>query len=143
MSYSVKQAFRAEMAMASAARQSGDPDLAIVHLERAHIIGQRYFFAHLITHVHMLRIAVQRRDRREVRGQLTRLLAVLPGYVFGWVPVGNPGSARVSAIKPMPIPEDLRMHFQRYSLKREMTLRAAVLIGCVLAAVAIAPILNQ
>ncbi len=128
MSNSVKRAFKAEIAMADAARQSGSLDLAVHHLERAHIIGQRYFFAHLITHIVMLRIAIQRSEFREIAGQFTRLLAVFPGYIFGWVPVGNPGSARVSPVKPMPIPEDLRIYFKGYSVQREMGLRAALFV---------------
>ena len=128
MSNSVKLAFKVEMAMAQAAQLSKSLDRAVHHLERAHIIGQRYFFAHLVTHIFMLRVAMQRRDPDEIRGQLTRLLAVLPGYVIGWVPVGNPGSARISPIKPMPVPEDLKVLFKSYSLKREMGFRAALLV---------------
>ncbi len=124
MSNSIRRAFWAEMSVAHAARQSGSWDLAVHHLERAHIIGQRFFFAHLATHVQMLRIAIARRQAGEFVGQLTRLLAVLPGYLSGWVPLGNPGSARVSPVKPMPIPEDLRVHFEQYSLQREIGLRA-------------------
>ena len=143
MSHPVKQAFKTEMALASAARQAGDSDLEMNHLERAHIIGQRYFFAHLSTHMQMLRLGQQRKDLREVRGQLARLLAVLPGYVFGWVPVGNPGSARVSPVKPMPIPKDLKVHFEHYSLKREIGLRALVLAAFALAALGIASLPSQ
>lgn len=143
MSHPVKHAFKAEMALASGARQARNRDLEMYHLERAHIIGQRYFLAHLSTHLHMLRLGMQRSDPREVRGQLARLLAVLPGYVFGWVPVGNPGSAGVSPVKPMPIPEDLKVHFQGYSLRREMGLRALVLAACALAALAIASLPGQ
>lgn len=143
MPHPVKQAFKAEMARASAARKRGASDLEMNHLERAHIIGQRYFFAHLSTHMRMLRLGMQRSDLREVRGQFARLLAVLPGYVFGWVPVGNPGSARVSPVKPMPLPEDLKVHFEHYSLKREIGLRALLLVACALAALGIASLSSQ
>ncbi|MES3022944.1 MAG: DUF3703 domain-containing protein [Pseudomonadota bacterium] len=138
MSNPVKLAFKAEMATARAARLTGDLELAVHHLERAHIIGQRYFFAHLITHLHMLRIAARRAQFREIGGQLTRLLAVGPGYLSGWVPVGNPGSARVSAIKPMPVPDDLQVHFKGYSLKREMGIWAALFVLVALTAAGLA-----
>ena len=47
------------------------------------------------------------RDWREVLGQLSRIIAAA---VFSriWVPLGNTGRANVSAMKPMPIPADLR-----------------------------------
>jgi hypothetical protein len=62
------------------------------HLERAHIVGQRYFFGHLITHVWVLRMAWVRRDFREAVGQFIRILTVLLGFFSAgcpWVtPVG-------------------------------------------------------
>jgi hypothetical protein len=139
MAQSVKRAFTIEMALASAARISGNRGLAMHYLERAHIVGQRYLFAHLRTHLCMLRLAMQCGDWGEVRGQVARLLAVLPGYVFGWVPVGNPGSARVSPVMPMPIPDDLKVYFLRYSVRRHMLWRGIVLAGCALLAAGIAP----
>ena len=47
------------------------------------------------------------RDRREVFGQLKRMVAAA---IFSrlWVPPGNTGRANVSAVEPMPIPDDLR-----------------------------------
>ena len=49
-----------------------------------------------------------RRDRREgIAGQLSRIVAAA---LFSriWVPDGNTGGANVSALKRMPIPEDLK-----------------------------------
>ena len=63
---------------------------------------------HLRTHVAMLGAAVRRHDRREVLGQLLRLVVAAPGSLSGRYPVGNTGGAKVSALQPMPIPEDLR-----------------------------------
>ena len=44
-------------------------------------------------------------DYREVAGQLPRIFAAL---LFSkiWVPIGNTGRSRVSAFKPMPVPEE-------------------------------------
>ena len=63
---------------------------------------------HLRTHGAMLAAALRRGDRREVVGQLLRLVVAAPGSLSGRYPVGNTGGADVSALQPMPIPEDLR-----------------------------------
>jgi hypothetical protein len=104
------------------------------HLERAHIVGQRYFFGHLITHLWMLRMAWVRRDLREAIGQFIRILAVPLGFFFGWVPVGNTGGAKVSPILPMPIPPDLQICFVGYSLRRQILWRLALYITVLLVA---------
>ena len=77
------------------------------HLERAHILGQRSASKHTYSHWLMFRAGLQQRDFREVLGQVPRMLASL---IFSriWVPLGNTGRSRVPAMKPMPIPEDLR-----------------------------------
>jgi 7,8-dihydropterin-6-yl-methyl-4-(beta-D-ribofuranosyl)aminobenzene 5'-phosphate synthase len=126
MASQAKVVFRHEMDLAKSGYASGQWATAIHHLERAHIVGQRYFWAHLVTHLWMLRIAFLRQDTREGIGQITRLLAVLPGYIFGWVPVGNTGGANVSPIKPMPIPLDLATSFVGYSLQRQIIWRLVV-----------------
>lgn len=102
----LKTAYRRELAASRAARLKGDSEAAFTHLERAHILSQRFAFAHAATHVRMLRLGWERRDGREVRGQVSRALAAL---VFSriWVPRGNTGRARVSAFTPMSVPEDL------------------------------------
>lgn len=92
-------------------------------------MGQRYFWGHLITHLWMLRVAYMRQDLREAVGQLTRILAVPLGYVFGWVPVGNTGGSNVSPVKPMPIPQDLQSSFVGYSLRRQIIWRVVLFAG--------------
>jgi hypothetical protein len=64
--------------------------------------------AHVRTHVAMLAYASRRRDRREIVGQLLRLIVAGPGSWTGRYPVGNTGGADVSALRPMPVPDDLR-----------------------------------
>jgi hypothetical protein len=55
----------------------------------------------------MLGVAWRERDRREVTGQLVRLVVAGPGSATGRYPVGNSGRARVPATLPMPLPDDL------------------------------------
>lgn len=103
----LRDAFDHEWSLATAARVDGDLDRAFAHLERAHILGQRHTRLHVRSHLGMLAIGWQRRDGREVVGQLTRIVAA---SLFSrlWVPVGNTGGTSVSATQPMPVPEDLR-----------------------------------
>ena len=61
-------------------------------------------------------LTIKRWDGREIRGQLSRMVAVFPGYAFGWVPKGNTGGANVHPLKPMAIPDDLKSDLGRYSV---------------------------
>jgi hypothetical protein len=63
---------------------------------------------HVRTHLAMLGYGLRQRDRREILGQVLRVLVAAPGSWTGKYPVGNTGGANVSAVKPMPIPDDLR-----------------------------------
>lgn len=126
MKAALKTAFAQEINRANAAEAAGDPQQAFAHLERAHIIGQRYFLTHFYTHRHMLRIARRRRDGREIRGQLLRLAAVVPGYAFGWVPKGNTGGANVSPLKPMRLPDDIAPLLSTYRVWRDVGIRLAL-----------------
>lgn len=100
-------AFAHEWSAADAARRAGNFDLAFHYLERAHILGQRRTWLHVRSHLGMLRVGWQRADLREIAGQVVRIVAAA---LFSriWVPEGNTGGANVSAIKPMPVPADLR-----------------------------------
>ena len=76
-------------------------------LERAHILTQRQPVLHARSHWLMLTLGWQTGDYREVAGQIPRIFAAL---LFSkiWVPIGNTGRSRVSAFKPMPVPEELQ-----------------------------------
>jgi hypothetical protein len=104
----IRLAWNAERDRARAARARGDATEEWQHLERAHILSQPMAWPHVETHAAMLAAAWRRRDRRELAGQLLRLLLAVPGSVSGRYPAGNTGGADVSAFQPMPIPEDLR-----------------------------------
>ena len=114
MDQTLRNAYAAELDVARAARIAGNVELAFHHLERAHILGQRDTLKHVETHWLMLRLALSTRSFREVFGQVTRIVAAA---LFSriWVPIGNTGRANVSAIQPMPVPEDLRETLEELS----------------------------
>jgi len=97
-------AYEAELRFASEARGH---EGAFHHLTRAHILSQRYTSRHVRVHWQMLKLGVAMRDPREVLGQVTRIVAAA---IFSriWIPKGNTGRANVSALRPRPMPEDLR-----------------------------------
>lgn len=103
----LKHAFAQEIAKARAAYGKGDLELTFHHLERAHILGQRFFWRHALSHWWMLKVGLRQKRASEIKGQLLRLVATVPGYLFGWVPKGNTGGANVSPVTPMPLPADL------------------------------------
>ena len=123
-----KDALKSELAFARAELARDNRAAAFSHLERAHIIGQLGFFSHFSVHIAMVRFALSAKDGREIRGQLLRLVATIPGHLFGWLPIGNTGGANVSALKPMPIPADLQLYFAGFSLRRQI-IRQRVIIA--------------
>jgi hypothetical protein len=78
------------------------------YLERAHILSQQVLRLHLHVHAVMLTFAISRREWREARGQVLRLMLAPLGALIGRIPLGNTGRASVSAFMPMPMPEELR-----------------------------------
>ena len=104
----LRERWAEERSAARAARQRNDVEGEWGHLERAHVLSQPMAVPHVRTHVAMLGYGLRRRDRREIGGQLVRLVVAAPGTWTGRYPVGNTGGANVSALKPMPIPDDLQ-----------------------------------
>ena len=101
-----KQAFLNELHLARQRRAAGDPRAELGHLERAHILGQPHFVDHLRSHLWLLAWAWRRCDWAELAAQLLRLPGSL-GSLLGVYPLGNPGTRRVGALTPQPLPEDL------------------------------------
>ncbi|MEX1993079.1 MAG: DUF3703 domain-containing protein [Steroidobacteraceae bacterium] len=101
-------AYEAEWRAAAAAIASGDAERGFAHLSRAHIVSQRDTARHVCVHWRMLKLGASAGDWREVSGQLSRIVAA---SLFSriWVPAGNTGRANVSAMRPMSLPEDLRV----------------------------------
>ncbi|GMU79448.1 MAG: hypothetical protein AMXMBFR46_22400 [Acidimicrobiia bacterium] len=76
-------------------------------LKAAHVLSQPWAGPHTRVHWAMLVRGWRERDRREVLGQLLRLVVAAPASWTGRYPVGNTGTADVPARQPMPIPDDL------------------------------------
>lgn len=102
-----RQALRNEYRLARRQRAAGDPLGELYHLERVHILAQPNFADHLRSHLWLLAWAWRRRDWAELFAQLLRLPGSL-GSLLGLYPLGNPGTRRVGALTPQPLPEDLR-----------------------------------
>lgn len=106
----LKTAFELEMQEAKAFYEDNRYEQSFYHLERAHILGQRNYRPHVLSHWWMLKVGWKTRDVKEVFGQLLRIVGSA-GSLVGVVPVGNTGGANVSPTKPMPIPDDLIHYF--------------------------------
>lgn len=78
------------------------------HLERAHIIGQKYPYEHTYVHWKMLQFGFKIKSTKEVIGQIPRLLVGGVKSFVGHIPVGNTGGANVPPLKPMEIPKDIQ-----------------------------------
>lgn len=87
------------------------------HLERAHIIGQKYPYAHTSVHWKMLKFGFRIKNRREIIGQIPRLIFGGVKSFVGKVPIGNPGGANVPPLKPFPIEHDLQQIFIKAGIK--------------------------
>ena len=88
--------------------KQGDLQKAWHHLERAHIIGQQYPFAHNHVHWKMLLFGIRVARVREVFGQLSRLFFGGVKSFVGKVPSCTIGGSSVPHIKPYPIPHDIQ-----------------------------------
>ncbi|REG94366.1 DUF3703 domain-containing protein [Algoriphagus antarcticus] len=93
--------------------QSGDLLQAWRHLERAHIIGQRYPAAHSFVHWKMLQFGIRIKNTKEIIGQVPRLLVGGLKSFVGKVPLGNPGGSNVPALRKVAIAEDIQDIFRK------------------------------
>jgi hypothetical protein len=128
------------MDVARASYAAGDLPLSFRHLERAHILGQRAVWPHVVTHWWMLKVGFRLSDAREIRGQLARIMAAVLGSVLGWVPLGNTGGANVSPIKPMPVPAEFTHYFEGYDPKRQQRRRLMIIAAFLFCCSASAPL---
>src|SRR6187455_2401698 len=65
------------------------------YLERAHIIGQKYPVAHTLVHWKMLQFGFKIKSKKEILGQIPRLIFGGVKSFVGKIPVGNPGGSNV------------------------------------------------
>ena len=91
----------------------GNLETAWHHLERAHIIGQKYPYAHTFVHWKMLQFGFKIKSSKEIFGQIPRLIFGGVKSFVGKIPVGNPGGANVPPLKPFPIEKDLQDVFAK------------------------------
>lgn len=99
--------YEAELHASELARAEGNPSQEWRHLERAHILGQRWPVEHNAVHWRMLKFGFRVKNTREIVGQLPRLVFGGIKSFVGTVPIGNTGGANVPAMRPMAIPRDL------------------------------------
>ena len=104
----VSAAFNEKLQAAVSAYRAGKLTEAFGLMEEAHFFGQGYFIPHWRTHAWMLRVAMARRDVREVLGQISRLFVTPFGRLTGRLPICNTGGADVSAFANLPIPDHLQ-----------------------------------
>jgi hypothetical protein len=111
--HALKSFFQEELNLYEKQYRAGNLGQAWLHLERAHIIGQRYPFAHSYVHWKMLLFGFKIKSLKEIFGQIPRLVFGGIKSFVGTVPVGNPGGANVPPLKPFPIEHDLQMMFKK------------------------------
>lgn len=111
MPRTLKAYYEIELIAYRSARTRKDLKAVWFHLERAHIIGQRYPYQHCITHWEMLRIGIWQKKGTEIVGQIIRLLLSAPFSFINYVPVGNPGSTRIRLTQTHELPVDIEKIF--------------------------------
>lgn len=97
---------------------NGNLKVAWNHLERAHIIGQKYPFAHTLVHWKMLQFGIKIKNGKEIIGQIPRLIFGGVKSFVGKIPVGNPGGANVPPLKSIPIEKEIEDIFVKAGLSR-------------------------
>ncbi len=90
---------------------NGNLNAAWNHLERAHILGQKYPYAHTYVHWKMLQFGIKIKSGKEIIGQIPRLIFGGVKSFVGKIPVGNPGGVNVPPLKPFPIEKELQEIF--------------------------------
>lgn len=83
------------------------------YLERAHIIGQKYPVQHTLVHWKMLQFGFKIKSKKEILGQIPRLIFGGIKSFVGKIPIGNPGGSNVPPLKPFPIEKELQEIFKK------------------------------
>ncbi len=100
--------YNTELDIFKAEYAKGNLNVAWNHLERAHIIGQKYPYAHTLVHWKMLQFGIKIKSGKEVFGQIPRLIFGGVKSFVGKIPTGNPGGANVPPLKPFPVEKELQ-----------------------------------
>ncbi len=112
----LKPYFQTELLNYSEELEKGNLQSAWKYLERAHVLGQRYPYHHSLVHWKMLQFGFKIKSRKEVIGQIPRLIFGGVKSFVGTIPVGNPGGANVPPLKSFPIEQDLQGIFKNAGL---------------------------
>ena len=104
----LKPYFNAELEKYSIEYSNGNLKNAWNYLERVHIIGQKYPYAHSFVHWKMLQFGFKIKNVKEILGQIPRLIFGGVKSFVGRIPVGNPGGSNVPPLKPFPIEQELQ-----------------------------------
>lgn len=86
-----------DLASAREEARSDNRTVAWTLLEEAHVLSQPWAWPHIRVHAAMLTLGWRTHDRREVAGQLLRIVAAGPGSLTGRYPEGNTGRASAPA----------------------------------------------
>ena len=111
----LKMHYRQELEIYKVEIGKDDLQSAWRQLERAHILGQPWFVQHTQVHWLMLKFGIRIKSKKEILGQLPRLLVGGVKSFVGKIPVGNTGGANVPPLKKMEIPEDLKAMMKPYT----------------------------
>ncbi|WP_100611484.1 DUF3703 domain-containing protein [Confluentibacter lentus] len=112
----LKPYYNAELEKYRIEYSKGNLKSAWSHLERAHIIGQKYPFSHTFVHWKMLQFGFKIKSGKEILGQIPRLIFGGVKSFIGKIPVGNPGGANVPPLKSFPIEKELKDIFFKAGL---------------------------
>ena len=104
----IPEYMRFEISKFKEAKNRGDHPSCFRHLGRAHVLSQSSTLSHLYEHFLMIGYAIERKDTKEILGQILRIIVTVPGHLLGRVPVGNIGWSTVGLVQRMQIPDDLR-----------------------------------
>ncbi|SDS28678.1 Protein of unknown function [Polaribacter sp. KT25b] len=106
----LKKTFYRHLKLGKSALKKNNFKNAFYHFENTHILGQKHVVRHTVSHYWMLLFAIKSKNRKEIIGQLFRIIASIL-FTLVWVPKGNTGGTNVSPIKKMPIRKELKKYF--------------------------------
>lgn len=86
------------------------------HLERAHVVGQSFAWPHTYVHWKMLLFGIKIKNRKEILGQIPRLLVGGIKSFVGKVPLGNTGGANIPPLKPLEIEPEIQEIFRKCNI---------------------------
>ncbi len=110
----LKVNYRKELEIYRREMSNANLQLAWRQLERVHIIGQPWFVQHTYAHWLMLRFGIKIKSKKEILGQLPRLLLGGIKSFVGKIPTGNTGGVNVPPLRVMEIPEELKNMIKPY-----------------------------